>query len=132
MFNFLKKKKNDPSYDALVAAFCLVSYADGHLHTAELSRFIRLQVRENPGLITDEDQLMRDIITFGKKLNDDFARGKATALETIAQARGDNHMTQKIMKVAQIAVISDNRITIAEESVVGDIARALGVPFSVE
>lgn len=75
---FLKKilKKSDESHDALVAAFCLVSYADGQLHVAELTRFIRILARDNPGMKLDEERLVHDVVSLGKHLLKDYTAGK--------------------------------------------------------
>jgi tellurite resistance protein len=127
LFKKGEKRRNDTAYEALVAAFCLVSYADGHLHVAELSRFIRLQARENPGLIPDEDKLVHDIVTYGKDFAKDYGKARARALALLAETAKDPALARQIVKVVRIAAISDNHITPSEDSAAIDIARALGL-----
>lgn len=126
MFFNKKPGPDDDAYDALIAAFCLVSMADGELHAAELSRFIRLLAREYPDFAMDEEQLTRDVVALSRKLATDFDKGKDRALKTIARAGHDNATVDGILKLAQIAIISDNRIQNAEETIFNDIAATLG------
>lgn len=125
MFN-----KNGDFYKALVATFCLVSYADGQLHMAELSRFIRLQARDNPELGVDEETLTHDVVELGKSFTRDFPAARDKALKAIAKMKGDRALTDKIIRVARVTVVSDNKIAPSEETVVAAIADALGVKFS--
>lgn len=125
MFLNIFSKKKDSAYDALVAAFCLVSYADGKLHVAELARFIRIIARERPDMKLDEDKLVRDVIARGRILDKDFAAGKASALAAIAGI-DDMATSDTILKICQIAVVADNQIVPAEENIMADIKGVLG------
>lgn len=134
-FNKLIKGKNplrkEPAYEALVAAFCLVSFADGQLHTAELTRFLRIEQRDNPDLIPDEDTLMRDIVAFGKELERDYAKTKEEALKMIARGAEIPGIARQIIKVTQVTAISDNRITKSEDNIAAEIAQALGMSGTI-
>ena len=116
----------DVQHKASVAAFALVSFADGELHVSELNRFLRIMHRDNPGMIVDENRLTRDVIAFGKKLALDFAGTKIKALEALSRVKDDKDATAQIMKICNAVMISDQKTSPSEEAAVAEIAATLG------
>ena len=121
MFYFLH-----PRYKAMVAAFALVSFADGELHINELTRFLRILDRDNPGLIVDEGRLTRDVVAFGQRLSRDYAGTKMKALEALSRVRGDDGNAALIMKICHAVMTSDQHTRPSEQAAVAEIAAALG------
>lgn len=125
---FLNKiiKLKDSRYQATVAAFALVSFADGELHVNELTRFMRIMDRDNPGIILDEQRLTRDVIAFGQKLARDFAGTKMKALNALSHIRSDDEAATQIIKICQAVMTSDQKTSPSEEAAVAEIVATLG------
>jgi tellurite resistance protein len=114
-------------YEAIVAAFCLVSYADGELHQAELSRFIGLMQEDADFRHLDLDKLLLDIELEITLLDKDFKKGKDKSLAKIQMVKNDFRTMERVIRVARIALIADGRIHMSEEVQLSDIHRALGL-----
>lgn len=115
-----------PKYKATVAAFALVSFADGELHIHELTRFLRIMDRDNPGLIVDENRLTRDVVAFGQKMARDFTGTKMRALEALTRIRHDDEAAAQIVKICKAVMTSDQKTSASEEAAVAEISAALG------
>lgn len=125
---FLKRffKTKDSEYRATVAAFTLVSFADGELHVNELNRFLRILDRDSPGLVVDEPRLTRDVVAFGQKLARDYSGTKIKALEALNRVRDDADAAARIIKICRAVMTSDQKTSPSEIAAVAEIATALG------
>lgn len=118
--------QNIEAYEAIIAAFSLISYADGHVHTAELSKLIRTLEDEPPFDKISEERLMEDVAAFVKILSRDFEAGKIQALTRIAKIKSDTHTKNLVLKIARTVLIADNKIQESEEAMLGEIHHVLG------
>ena len=119
-------EKND-HYEAIVAAFCLVSYADGEVHQAELTRFIELMHQDPEFRHLDLDKLLVDIELDIALLDRDFIAGKENFLAKIQKVKNDFRMMDRVIRTARIALVADGKIHESEEVQLADIHRALGL-----
>lgn len=114
-------------YEAIVAAFCLVSYADGELHQAELTRFMELMHQDAEFRHFDLEKLLLDIELNIASLDKDFLKGRENALASIQKIKNDFRTMERVIRVARIALVADGVIHESEEVQLQDIHRALGL-----
>ena len=115
------------SYDAIIAAFCLISYADGELHDIELSRFVETMCADDAFPDIDAARLTADIHAMIAELKKDFSAGRTRALARIEKVKNDFRIMNRVVHAARVALIADGRIVEAEELLLADIHRALGI-----
>ena len=115
-------------YKAAIAAFSLVSYADGQVHMSELSQLLKIFKEE--GLFKDvtAEQLQEDISAVVRVLNRDLdKKHPPVLLSTIAEVRNDARSRDIVLKIARLTLMADGRIAESEQRILSDIQRALGV-----
>lgn len=123
----MKEPAQNDIYDAIVAAFCLISYADGELHSSELARFVETISGDREFGIVDEVKLFNDVAARIADLDKDFLAGRARALATIQKVKNDFKGINKVIRAARIALVADGKIVEAEEVQLADIHRSLGL-----
>lgn len=118
---------NADVYNAVIAAFTLVSFSDGNISTSELSRLVKFSEQEIHLKGVALEKLQDDISDFRKSLDADFAKGKTHALQQIEKVKQDAKARELVINIARIALISDDRILESEETMLSDIHTALGL-----
>jgi tellurite resistance protein len=119
---------NQDLYQAAIAAFSLVSYADGQVHMSELSQLLKIFKEE--GLFKDvtAGQLQEDITSVVRILNRDLdKKHPPVLLATIAKIKGDARSSELIVKIARQTLLADGHIAPSEQKILADIHHALGV-----
>ena len=118
-------------YQALIAAFSLISYADGVAHPAETSRLIKIMNEEHSMRGVAHEQILKDTSVAVKSLDENFDKGKVVALKAIEKIKADSNARDLVLKVAHLTLLSDARLLESEETLLADIQRSLGVPLDV-
>ena len=119
---------NQDLYQAAIAAFSLVSYADGQVHMSELSQLLKIFKEE--GLFKDvtAGQLQEDISSVVRILNRDLDKKHTPVLlAQIAKVKGDARSSELIIKIARQTLLADGHIAASEQKILASIHAALGV-----
>jgi tellurite resistance protein TerB len=113
---------------AVAGAFVLVAAADGALSRSEAERFFQV-LRSKADVFS-----AIDFRTLGKTFGDladamfaDPEDGKRLALECVARVKGVPAHADLVKSAAEIAAAADGRLESAEQSVMRDVRRALGL-----
>lgn len=115
------------TYQAIMSAFALVSYADAKVHQSEISRLIKI-LGEYPVFKTvPTSAILNDSARAIKALDNNFGKEKTNCLERIAKVKNDAHARDLVLEIARLTLMSDGTIQEAEENQIADIHLALGV-----
>lgn len=115
-------------YQAAIAAFSLVSYADGQVHMSELSQLLKIFKEE--GLFKDvtAGQLQEDISSIVRILNRDLdKKHPPVLLAQIAKVKDDARSSALIIKIARQTLLADGHVATSEQKILTAIHTALGV-----
>lgn len=118
---------NTELYNAVIAAFTLVAFSDGHISTPELSRLVKYADQETSFKGISLEKIQDDVSDLRKSLDADFAKGKIRALEQIEKIKADAKARELVINIARIALISDDKVLESEEVILADIHAALGL-----
>jgi tellurite resistance protein TerB len=113
---------------AVAAAFVLVAASDGELRRAEADRFLEaLRSKADAFEGIDFAALSETFKDLCEAMFADPEGGKRLALDCVARIRGVPQHAELVKSAAEIAAAADGRIESAEETVMQDIRRALGL-----
>ena len=120
--------ENEDLYQAVIAAFALVSYADGQVHMSELSRLVKTFKEEGLFKSVTVQKLQDDIFTIVNDISRDFEKKQLPALlATIAKIKNDARARDLVLKISRLTLMADDKIAESEEKILADIHRTLGV-----
>jgi tellurite resistance protein len=115
---------------AVSGAFVLVAACDGELSESEASRFLETLGSKSDVLSPlDFDDLSRTFHDLSDAMISDPDDGRRLALECVARVKTSPHLGELVWGAAKIAASADGRVEFVEEKVMGDIRKALGLPF---
>lgn len=123
----VSKFKNRAFMEAVVSGCALVAAADGSIDASEKQKMA--------GFIERADELkhfdMRQVIEVFQKAAGDFEFdheiGKATALKTIGKIKGNEEQARLLVRIVCAIGAADGDFDADERTVVGEIARELGL-----
>ncbi len=115
-------------YQAVIAAFSLVAYADGQVHMSEMSRLVTTLKSEGLFKAVSPQRMQDDIFALVKDLDDDFEKEQLPALlAIIGKIKDEARGREVILKIARLTLLADGKVTESEEKILADIHRTLGL-----
>ena len=113
---------HDDELRAAAAAYALVACVDHVIDIAERQRFAELVPTQGKG------QLVRDtFVGFVDALMDSYEKGRKAAFEALVQVKDSGVPADRVLRVAQMAVVADGDVGEAEELILQEIVAALDV-----
>lgn len=112
---------------AVAGAFALVASSDGEIAESEVVRFLSLVEGSGHFPALDRAALEPRFRAIAEAMAADYESGRDRALSAIAGVKGDEEATQLVISAAQIAIVADEALADAEETVLDQICRLLGV-----
>ena len=107
--------------EAAAAAYALVACVDRRLDKKECQRF---------GVLIPADGKGRAIrtafVSYCDALRADFSKGRRQAFSSLEKVSGVQMASDRVLRIAQRAVVADGRIVSEEETILTEIQAALG------
>ncbi len=114
-------------YDASVAIFSLIAYADQELHKREILRFINNLKQMNLVKTRSPDDMQKDLLAFSGELEANFEKTRKKAIACIQKASSTPGHLDNLIKLAQTAIVADEKLTESENQMIAYICQALGI-----
>ena len=111
----------DDELEAAAAAYALVACVDRHLDKAERRRFGELIPAGGKG-----QQVREAFVTYCDALLADFNKARNKTLAALEKVSGSQVASDRVLRIAQMAVVADGRIAPEEEAMVQVISAVLG------
>ena len=127
-WNRFDESVSDGLLRAMSGAFVLVAAADGELSRSEADRFLEVLRSKSEVFSALDFGALEN--TFGDLMDAMFGDpedGKRLALQSVARVRGVPDHAELVTSAAKIAAEADGRLQSCEESVMGEIRKALGL-----
>lgn len=118
----------EPAFrDALIAGVAMVTHADGHMASAERSRFLSL-MEEDPALATfPRDDVLAELATHEAHYRFDAEVGAEMAREKLAGIAGRTRLCSALVRICRAIIPADGVIHPAEHRALAEIRSVLGV-----
>lgn len=114
-------------YDAFVAVFSLIAFADQELHKRETIRFISHAKKLNLVKAKTSLSLQADLETFTNDLESNFEKARKQAISRIQKVSAQTGTLERLMELAQTAIVADDKIQESEEQMMIYICKALEI-----
>lgn len=114
-------------YDAFVAVFSLIAFADQELHKRETIRFISHAKKLNLVKAKTSLSLQADLETFTNDLESNFEKTRKQAISKIQKVSAQTGTLERLMELAQTAIVADDKIQESEEQMMIYICKALEI-----
>jgi tellurite resistance protein len=111
----------DDELDAAAAAYALVACVDNVLDAGERKRFEELVPSQGKG-----PRVREAFLSHVEALMNDFEKGRKAAFAALAHVKGQGVPADRVLRIAQMAVVADGDIGEAEEAILQEIGAALG------
>jgi tellurite resistance protein TerB len=118
----------EPAFrDALIAGVAMVTHADGHMASAERSRFLSL-MDEDPALATfPRDGVLAELASHEANYRFDPEVGAEMAREKLAGIAGRTRLCSALVRICRAIIPADGVIHPAEHRALAEIRSVLGV-----
>lgn len=114
-------------YDAFVAVFSLIAFADQELHKRETIRFISHAKKLNLVKAKTSLSLQANLETFTNDLESNFEKARKQAISRIQKVSAQTGTLERLMELAQTAIVADDKIQDSEEQMMIYICKALEI-----
>lgn len=112
----------------VTGAYLAVAYADGRYHPTEENRFLGTLANRPELSIVSAVALQSAYNDLVEDFRRDYASTRARVLEAIAAVKDDVNIVEAVKIAARGAIVADEKLAAQEEIVLGEIAKALGLP----
>lgn len=112
----------------VTGAYLAVAFADGRFQPTEENRFLATIANRAELSVASPAAIQSAYNALVADFRRDYAATRARVLEAIAAVREDAKVVEAIKIAARCAVVADQKVTPQEEFLLGEIAKALGLP----
>lgn len=123
----MNKTQADEYLKTLVSAFVWVASADEGVDGAEWKKYEHAILESQFATQFTAENIRAYFKDMVAVFRQDYEAAIALTKERLRKIRGQNHLTEEVLRLGRAALVGDGKIAESEEVVLAEIARTLGV-----
>ncbi len=127
----MDKNKADQYLKILASAYVWIASVDKGVSLVELSKYEHVMVQSQFATQFDPVDIRHYFKDMVSLFIDDYEKAVELTLQRLKEIRGQEHLTQEVLRICRAALVSDGAIQESEEIVLAKICQELGLRADV-